>query len=51
MTTPPAPGSNGRSITDTRASGANADALVERELLVLAQARQLRERPAELLAR
>jgi RNA polymerase sigma factor (sigma-70 family) len=49
MTTPPAPGSNGRSITDTRAHSAHADALVEREMLVLAQARQLRERPAELL--
>jgi RNA polymerase sigma factor (sigma-70 family) len=49
MTTPPAPGSHGRSITDTRTPSASADALVEREMLVLAQARQLRERPAELL--
>jgi RNA polymerase sigma factor (sigma-70 family) len=50
MTTPPASGSNGRATTDTRANGGSADALVERELLVLAQARQLRERPAELLS-
>jgi RNA polymerase sigma factor (sigma-70 family) len=49
MTTPPAPGSNGRSITDSRQSNDSASALSEREMLVLAQARQLRERPAELL--